>query len=107
MALVQFGALTPLEMATKLSWMLARMFRLLNKGHFSEGADVDITIPDPSINKPVMSLVAGRLIMPEGRAIGSRGTLLVTDEGVTATKMSGLPYQIVDLSCSKLYEGYK
>lgn len=107
MALVQFGALTPLEMATKLSWMPARMFGLLNKGHFSEGADADITIMDPSINKPVMSLVAGRLIMQDGMAIGSGGTLLVTNEGIATAKTSGLPYQVVDLSRSKLYEGYK
>ena len=38
MALVKFGALTPLEMATKLSLTPARMMGLPNKGHFSEGA---------------------------------------------------------------------
>ena len=106
MALVQFGALTPLEMVTKLSWTPARMLGLLNKGHFSPGADADITVIDPSLNKPIMSLVAGNLIMLEGRAVGSGGTLLVTSEGETAAKDSGLPYQVLDLSQSKLYAGY-
>ena len=41
MALVNFGALTPLEMAAKLSYNPSRMFGLLNKGHLSPGADGD------------------------------------------------------------------
>ena len=106
MALVQFGALTPLEMATKLSLSPARMLGLVNKGHFSLGADADITVLDPAVNRPVMSLVAGKLIMLDGRPIGSGGTLLVTQEGEKTAKDSGLPYQVLDLSQSKLYEGY-
>ena len=106
MALVQFGALTPLEMAIKLSWTPARMLGLTNKGHFSPGADADITVLDPSANKPVMSLVAGELIMLAGRPIGSGGTLLVTSEGERAAMNSGLSYQVLDLSQSKLYDGW-
>ena len=44
--------------------------------------------------------------MLEGRPIGSGGTLLVTTEGEKTAKDSGLPYQVLDLSQSKLYEGY-
>ena len=106
MALVQFGALTPLEMATKLSWTPSRMLGLSSKGHFSPGADADVTVLDPEVNRPVMSLVAGELIMLNGRSVGSGGTLLVAPEGVDAAKGSGLPYKVVDLSQSKLYEGY-
>ena len=106
MALVEFGALTPLQMAEKLSWGPARMMGLWNKGHFTLGADADITILDPKINKAVMSFVAGSMIMHYGRPVGSGGTLLVTPEGKPAAKESGLPYQVVDLSESKLYAGY-
>ena len=106
MALVQFGALTPLDMATKLSWMPARMLGLGNKGHFSTGADADITVLDPSANQPVMSLVAGKLIMLDGRSIGSGGTLLVTRDGEQTAKDSGLHYQVLDLAQSKLYAGF-
>ena len=106
MALVAFNALTPLEMAEKLSWNAAKMLGLHNKGHVSEGADADVTVLDPKRNQPDMSLVAGKLIMFKGQPVGSGGTLLVTSEGKRAAAESGLPYEVTDLSQSKLYEGF-
>ncbi len=106
MALVQFGALTPLEMVTKLSTNPARMLGLVDKGHFSTGADADVTVVDPATSEAVMSLVAGELIMLDGRPVSSGGTLLVTPEGEATAKDSGLPYEVLDLSGSKLYEGF-
>ncbi len=105
MALAQFGALTPLEAAAKLSWTPARMLGLTNKGHFSEGADADVSVLDPEVNRPVMGFVAGRLIMLHGHVVGSGGTLLVMQEGERTARNSGLPYQVIDLSESKLYAG--
>ena len=105
MALVAFGALTPLEMATKLSLTPARMLGLANKGHFSEGADADITVIDPATNQPTMSLVAGKPIMVNGQVVGSGGKLLVAPPGERAARGSGLPYQVVDMAGTKLYEG--
>ena len=43
-AMTKLGALTPLEMAAKLSWNPARMFGLTGKGHLSPGADADVTV---------------------------------------------------------------
>ena len=106
MALVRFGAMTPLQMAEKLSWMPARMMGLNGKGHFSPGADADITVIDPERGRAVMSFVAGSLIMRVGESVGSGGTLIVTPEGEEAAKNSGLPYRVVDLSESKLYADY-
>ena len=106
MALVQFGALTRLEMVEKLSLNPAVMMGLTAKGHFSPGADADITVLDPVANQPDMSLVAGKLIMHKGRAVGSGGTLLVNPMGEHTAKASGLPYQVVDPMESKLYAGY-
>ena len=103
MALVKFNALTPLEMATKLSLTPARMLGLSNKGHFSEGADADITVINPETNEPAMSFVAGKPIMIDGHVVGSSGTLLVTAAGRRAADASGLPYQVVDMADSKLY----
>ncbi len=103
MALVKFNALTPLEMATKLSLTPARMLGLSNKGHFSEGADADITVINPETNEPAMSFVAGKPIMIDGHVVGSSGTLLVTAAGRRAADASGLPYQVVDMAGSKLY----
>ena len=76
MVLVQFGAMTSLQMAEKLSWMPARMMGLNEKGHFTPGADADITILDPERGKPVMSFVAGSMIMCRGKSVGSGGTLI-------------------------------
>lgn len=103
MALVAFGALSMSEAVVKLSWNPSRMLGLLNKGHFSEGADGDVTVIDPAAGKASKSLVAGRLIMLDGRVVGSGGTWIVTREGQGAAEASGLPYEIVDLVNSKLY----
>ena len=56
-----------------------------------------IFVDDRNIIAPLM----------EGRAVATGGTLLVTKEGEAAAKNSGLGYQIVDLSRSKLYRGYR
>ena len=106
MALVRFAAMTSLQMAEKLAWMPARMMGLNEKGHFTSGAEADITILDPERGKPVMSFVAGSMIMCRGKSVGSGGTLIVTQEGEAAARNSGLPYRVVDLSGSKLYADY-
>ena len=103
MALVKFGALTPLEMAKKLSLTPALMLGLPNKGHFSVGADADITVIDPATNEPTMSFVAGEPIMVDGHVVGKGGTLLVTSAGRRAAEASGLPHQVVDMAGTKLY----
>lgn len=105
-AMTALGALTPLEMAAKLSWNPARMFGLNQKGHLSPGADADVTVVDPGTGQPTMSLVAGQVNMLEGRVLGTGGTLLVTQEGEAAAKDSGLGYSVVDLTQSKLYQGW-
>ena len=106
-AMVALGALTPLEMAAKLSWNPARMFGLTTKGHLSPGADADVTVVDPETGKPTMSLVAGKVVMRGGKATGSGGTLLVTGAGEAAAKESGLGYRVVDLAQSKLYQDWR
>ena len=105
-AMVALGAITPLEMATKLAWNPSRMFGLLDKGHLSPGADADITVVDSTTGTPRMSLVAGEFTMLEGRSVATGGTLLVTSEGETAARNSGLGYQLVSLEQSKLYAGW-
>jgi len=106
MALVAFGALSMDEAVTKLSYTPSRMMGLLNKGHFFEGADADVTIVNPGTGKASMSLVAGELIMLNGRAIGRGGTWLVLEEGRQAAAAIGLPYEVIDLENSRLYENW-
>ncbi len=106
MALVRFGALSPIEMATKLSWNPSRMFGLINKGHLSEGADADITIIDPDQGKAIATYVSGDPVLMDAEIHSKGGTLLVPQEGITAAKNSGLDYEVLDLQKSKLYEGF-
>ena len=107
MALVSFGALSLLEAATKLTYTPSRMLGLLNKGHFSEGADGDVTVIDRTTGKASMSFVNGEPIMKNGRVVGSGGTWLVTSEGEKTAAASGLPYEVINLEQSKLYAGWR
>lgn len=106
-ALVKFGALSPLDMAVKLTWNPSRMFGLLNKGHFSEGADGDVTVIDPEAGRATLGVVAGEVIMQDGEVRGRGGKMLVTKAGERAAAASGLPYEVVDLTASRLYAGYE
>ncbi|MDA1256551.1 MAG: amidohydrolase family protein [Chloroflexi bacterium] len=107
MALVNFGALSPLDAARKLSFNPSRMLGLLDKGHFSEGADADVTIVNPDSGLAAMSLVEGGVIMENGRSVASGGTWIVTAAGENAAKASGLKHEVVDLEASQLYTGWR
>jgi len=106
MALVAFGALTMDEAVTKLSYTPSRVMGLLNKGHFTECADADVTVINPSTGKASMSLVAGELIMFQGRAVGKGGTWLVLEDGRSTAESSGLPFEVIDLKDRKLYSNW-
>jgi hypothetical protein len=107
MMLVNFGALSLPEAVLKLSYNPSRVLGLLNKGHFSEGADGDVTVVDPRTGKATMSLVNAAPIMINGRVVGRGGTWLITAQGEKAAQKSGLPYEVMDLSRSKLYVGWR
>ena len=107
MALVSFGALSLSEAAIKLSYNPSRVLGLLNKGHFSEGADGDVTVIDPKTGKASMSFVNAAPIMLNGRVVGRGGTWLITSEGEKTAKASGLPYEVMNLEKSKLYAGWR
>lgn len=107
MAMVRFGALSPLEMAKKLSLNPAVMFGLTNKGRVAPGFDADFTVIDPAAGKAVAAIVGGRVIMKDGQVTGRGGTLLVTAEGRKAATGSGLPHEVLDLTKSKLYAGFE
>jgi cytosine/adenosine deaminase-related metal-dependent hydrolase len=107
MALVNFGALSPLDAVRKLSYNPSRMLGLQNKGHFSEGADADITVVDPNSGLATTSLVAGEVIMKNGKSVASGGAWIVTAAGEDAAKASGLKYEVVDLEASQLYVGWR
>ncbi|MCH7971973.1 MAG: hypothetical protein IH960_13185, partial [Chloroflexi bacterium] len=62
---------------------------------------------NPATGRASMSLVAGRLIMFKGRAVGRGGTWLVLEEGRAAAESSGLPFEVMNLENSRLYENWK
>lgn len=105
MNMVRFGGLTPLEMVEKLSFNPAKMIGLEKKGRISAGMDGDLTVIDPDRGRAVMSFVAGKMTMLDGRAVGKGGKLLVTEAGTEAAKSYGLPFEEIDLRKSLLYAG--
>ena len=107
MALVRFGAMSLSDAVLKLTYNPSRMLGFLNKGHFSEGADGDVTVVDPSTGKAVLSLVNAEPIMINGRVVGKGGTWIVTNQGEGAAKQSGLAYEVLDLENSKLYSDWR
>ncbi len=105
-ALVEMDALTPLEMAAKLSWNPARMFGFTTKGHLTPGADADITVVNPQTGAATLGMVEGNVIIHHGEALGDGGTLLVTQDGETAAQASGLAHRVVDMTQTKLYANW-
>ena len=103
MNMVRFGGLTPLEMAEKLSYNPARMIGLVNKGRIAAGMDADFTVIDPDAGQASMSFAAGKMIMLDGRAVGAKGKLLITEAAEVPDDHWGLDYEVVDLSQSLLY----
>lgn len=103
MNIVRFGGLTPLEMAEKLSYNPARMMGLEKKGRIAPGMEADFTVIDPDAGRASMSFVAGRIVMLDGRAVGTGGKLLITEAAEIPQDHWDLDYEIVDLSKSLLY----
>ena len=58
--LVDFGALTLQEFVLKSSYETACRLGLTSKGHFSAGADADITIADPVSREAVSTFISGQ-----------------------------------------------
>ena len=96
--LVLLGLLSPLEMAYKLSTRTAVMLGLKSKGALSPGADADVTVLDPQKGKACLGISGGKIIMIEGRVVGTGGTIITTEKGLAKVKEWGLPYQVMDPS---------
>jgi hypothetical protein len=65
-----------------------------------------VTIVDPLSGKATMSLVDGEVIMKNGESVADGGTWLVTAEGEATASSSGLKYEVLDLTQSRLYAGW-
>lgn len=89
---MRFGALSPQEFVLKSSYAAATLLGLQQKGHFSEGADADITVIDPQAQEPTASFCAGKLILLNGKLFGSGGTLIAGERGRKAAEKAGLAF---------------
>ncbi len=103
LSLVKLQALTLQEFVLKASYNPAQILGLVNKGHFRDGADADVTVVDLERQRPVLAMANGRLTMYRGYVCGSGCTLVTTAAGAAAVKKAGLTPLVVDLARSAFY----
>lgn len=96
LALVRLGVLSLSDLATKIAWAPSCMLGLPNKGHLAPGADADVTVLDPALGRPTLSIAAGNLIMVDGEPVGRGATILTTRAGREAIAALDLPVRVVD-----------
>jgi len=104
LALVKLNAITLEEFVLKTSTNPARILGLKDKGHFSLGADADITIINFKENKPYMSISNGKIVMVDGYVCGSGTKIVTTKQGEKAVREYGLEPLVVDLAESGFYK---
>jgi len=97
--------LTLSELVKKTSLTPSRMLGLKNKGHFSIGADADITIFDPDNAEVEIVLIKGRVCMVSGIIFNHPGRLIVTERGANRLKKQEIPTEIIDLKESLFFKG--
>lgn len=103
LALVKIQALTMKEFVKKTSYTPSRILGLLNKGHFSLGADADITVMNLGNQQAVLSLVNGKPIMYNGFVCGKGSRIITTANGAGYIREKGLEPIVVDLDKSSFY----
>lgn len=103
LSMVKLNALTIEEFVLKSSTNPAKILGLKNKGHFTIGADADITIIDFEKQKPYMSISDGKVIMVDGYVCGNGCKIITTKKGEKAIKDHGLEPIVVNLSESGFY----
>lgn len=98
LAAVKLGAISLSDFAIKTSVNPAKALRLETKGHFSIGADADITVLDVQRQKAEATIVAGGFIMKHGELMGRGTKILCTPHGEKYLKSRNIDYQILDLT---------
>jgi predicted amidohydrolase len=104
LSLVRLQALTLEEFVLKTSRNPAGILGLVNKGHFTPGADADITVVHLKNQKPMMAIANGKVIMWKGKICGSSTQIITTPMGKDAIKASGLMPQVTDFEKNRIYQ---
>lgn len=97
LSLVKFGAMTLMEFVLKSSRAAALLLGLESKGKLTEGADADITVIDYDKQKAVHAFSMGHATLLNGKAVGTGGTLLTTEQGRKAAQETGLTVRVADM----------
>ena len=105
LSLVKLQALTFKEFVQKTSYNPAKILGLPQKGHFSVGADADISVLNLEKQEPVMSLVEGKVIMYRGFVCGKGSQAITTKDGEAFVRSKGLKPVVVNLAQSAFYLG--
>ncbi len=103
LSLVRFEAWTLLDFVQKCCWAPARMLGLPKKGHLSPGADGDLVVADPHSHEALLTVAGGRIVMVNGLAMGSGGTIITTGRGIKALAGKGVSAEAADLEGSLFY----
>ncbi len=103
LSLVRFDALSLSEFVHKCCHAPARMLGLPNKGHLAPGADADIVVVDPDTHQALLTVAGGKIIMSAGVVLGSSGTIIATEHGITALREKGIRVEAANLSESLFY----
>jgi len=96
LSLVRLQALSIDEFVIKTSRNPAQILGLKNKGHFSIGADADISVIDLDRQRPIMSLSGGNVIMFKGHVCGKGCRIITTPDGEAHIREKGLESTVID-----------
>lgn len=107
LGLVNLQAWTISDFVTKTSINPAKWFNLSNKGHFSEGADADITIVSLQEQKPLMTIVDGNVVMHKGAIIPRKMKIITTAQGEAAIRARGFEAHVIDIAETAYFKGMK
>jgi cytosine/adenosine deaminase-related metal-dependent hydrolase len=104
LSLVKLQALSLQEFILKASYNPAQILGLTNKGHFSSGADADITVLDLERQIPIMAIANGQVIMHKGYVCGNKGSRIITTAaGAAYVRQKGVQPVVVNLAQSTFY----
>lgn len=105
LGLVNLEAWTIDEFVVKTSLNPAKWLGLNTKGHLSPGADADITVVSLAAQKPVMTVVDGKILMYEGVIFPAETTIITTEYGEKAVKELGFKTKTIDLKNTAYFLG--
>lgn len=95
LSLVRLDLLSLDDFVIKTSSKPAKILGLINKGNLGIGTDADVTVVDRATQKPVLTMVDGKIVMYQGLVFGKGCNFITTSRGEAAVKASGVNPKII------------